>query len=557
MDAATPLPPPNFTLQPPPASLWSAIVQKNLTPVPPAQNCVFVDSISRKGISVAVVDSSAIIHGDKITGLADRFVSVREVVEEIRDPVSRQRITRLPFLVEIMEPSSDAIKKVVKFAKETGDLHTLSDVDLKLIALTYMLESQIHGTNHLRTKPPLLQTINVKNLPEIPLPGWGDNVPNLAEWEALDQVTDGDLMAHSKILPLKDLDDNVIPTKTEAISEPADDHHLIYRHKKIYFPKREIKIEGKKMVSDGVDASNGENVDDIDDWHPAVSRSTHRRYLRRKARRELRVEDKGNDHLVEDASPITHKSDESFSENSEIFVDSANHEVSKDANFEDELDTNDVMEAINFVGSSVSSIFDQMALDNNILADDDSLMMRSLSDSTVACITSDYAMQNVILQIGLRLLASGGMQIHQLHRWVLKCHACNNVTQEIGKIFCPKCGNGGTLRKVSVTVGENDILLASRRQRIILRGTKFSLPLPQGGRDAITKNLILREDQLPHRLLYPKLKKKSNKDEFLGVEDIFSHAGEKRAPLKPPVRKALAMFSGKRNPNDNHFSRKH
>lgn len=40
--------------------------------------------------------------------------------------------------------------------------------------------------------------------------------------------------------------------------------------------------------------------------------------------------------------------------------------------------------------------------------------------------------------------------------------------------------------------------------------TQFSLPLPQGGRDAITKNMILREDQLPHKLLYPKNKKKAN-----------------------------------------------
>lgn len=59
-------------------------------------------------------------------------------------------------------------------------------------------------------------------------------------------------------------------------------------------------------------------------------------------------------------------------------------------------------------------------------------------------------------------------------RWVLKCHACNKVTQEIGRIFCPKCGNGGTLRKVSVTVGENGIVLAARKQRFILRGTKVS-----------------------------------------------------------------------------------
>ena len=38
---------------------------------------------------------------------------------------------------------------------------------------------------------------------------------------------------------------------------------------------------------------------------------------------------------------------------------------------------------------------------------------------------------------------------------------------------------------------------------------QFSLPLPQGGRDAITKNPILREDQLPQKFLYPKTKKKN------------------------------------------------
>lgn len=40
---------------------------------------------------------------------------------------------------------------------------------------------------------------------------------------------------------------------------------------------------------------------------------------------------------------------------------------------------------------------------------------------------------------------------------------------------------------------------------------QFSLPLPQGGRNAITKNPVLREDQLPQKYLHPKTKKKANK----------------------------------------------
>ena len=51
-----------------------------------------------------------------------------------------------------------------------------------------------------------------------------------------------------------------------------------------------------------------------------------------------------------------------------------------------------------------------------------SWMLRSLSESSVACVTSDFAMQNVLLQMGLHLLAPGGMQIRQLHRYIFHIH---------------------------------------------------------------------------------------------------------------------------------------
>ncbi|KAJ8646590.1 hypothetical protein MRB53_008338 [Persea americana] len=99
-----------------------------------------------KGISVAVVDANAIIHGgEKLMSYADKLVSVKEVLEEVRDPVSRHRLAFIPFSVDAMGPSPDVLKKVISFARATGDLQTLSDVDLKLIALTYTLKAQIHG----------------------------------------------------------------------------------------------------------------------------------------------------------------------------------------------------------------------------------------------------------------------------------------------------------------------------------------------------------------------------------------------------------------------------
>lgn len=550
---------------------WTSILQSKPAPKPPTPNPPELfntakSSANSKGISVAVVDANAIIHGDKLIGVADKFVTTNEVIEEVRDPVSRQRLTMLPIDVDIMEPDAEFIKIVVKFAKETGDLQTLSDVDLKIIALSYMLESQIHGADHLRKSPPPLNLINVKKFPEPQLPGWGDNVPNLAEWDALEQMSECGVGEESKILPLKDLNNNIIDSSIMDGDTQDNNDQIANNTRRFNFPKKEIKIDEKKMVVEGTDASKGEDTENTNDWMPAVSRSTHRRYIKRQARRELANSVETDNSVAEDDNlvyqnlkdhqitsalehlSLSHEVSEPTMEGKEYKIDEININAFQDTD-EDAKSFDDVEISSEKDDSVNVSVVDDASSEQ-------SWMLRSLSESSVACVTSDYAMQNVILQIGLRLLAPGGMQIRQLHRWVLKCHACNKVTQEIGRIFCPKCGNGGTMRKVSVTVGENGVTVAARRQRNFLRGTKFSLPMPQGGRDAITKNLILREDQLPHKLLYPKTKKKSvNKDDFLGSEDIFTHTGEKKAPLKPPVRKAMALFSGRRNPNDNHYSR--
>ncbi|KAF9609851.1 hypothetical protein IFM89_018836 [Coptis chinensis] len=226
-----------------------------------------------------------------------KFVSVLEVLEEIRDPVSRHKLAFLPFTVETVEPSSQALKTVVNFARATGDLQTLSDVDLKLIALTYTLEAQIHGTKHLRDTPPPVHLVNVRKMAEKELPGWGSNVPNLEEWEALEHAAEVGSNSESKILPLKDLNLNVISIdshtgcSTGNAAGVCDEHEDIsssFRKPRRYRPvKKEINIEGKKMVADGIDASQGQVDENGSDWLPAVSRSTHRRFLRRKARREL------------------------------------------------------------------------------------------------------------------------------------------------------------------------------------------------------------------------------------------------------------------------------
>ncbi|GAB2302150.1 hypothetical protein Dimus_036168 [Dionaea muscipula] len=164
-----------------PSPCWTNLLKQNppqSTQKHPNPTRIFsISGNSTKGIAVVVLDASAIIQGsEKLHQMADRFVSVPEVINEIRDPTSRHRLSILPFTVDAMEPSPDALKRVITFARETGDLQNLSDVDIKLIALAYTLEAQIHGTKHLRDKPSPVHMLKVRRLlPEPKMPGWGSN----------------------------------------------------------------------------------------------------------------------------------------------------------------------------------------------------------------------------------------------------------------------------------------------------------------------------------------------------------------------------------------------
>ena len=102
-------------------------------------------------------------------------------------------------------------------------------------------------------------------------------------------------------------------------------------------------------------------------------------------------------------------------------------------------------------------------------------------------------MQNVLLQMGLRLTTPDGVRVSELRRWVLRCHACGDVTKQTTRVFCAKCGNA-TLQKVQHTVGEGGAEQFGVRRKHKIRGTRFSLPAPKGGRRE--KAPILREDQL-------------------------------------------------------------
>ncbi|XP_006878941.1 PREDICTED: RNA-binding protein NOB1 [Elephantulus edwardii] len=129
----------------------------------------------------------------------------------------------------------------------------------------------------------------------------------------------------------------------------------------------------------------------------------------------------------------------------------------------------------------------------------------------VGCVTTDFAMQNVLLQMGLHVLAVDGMLIQEARSYILRCHGCFKTTSNMDRVFCSHCGNK-TLKKVSVTISDNGTLHMhfSRNPKVLNpRGLRYSLPTPKGGKYAINPHLT--EDQrFPQLRLSRKARQKTN-----------------------------------------------
>uniref|UniRef100_A0A8C8RZE9 RNA-binding protein NOB1 n=1 Tax=Pelusios castaneus TaxID=367368 RepID=A0A8C8RZE9_9SAUR len=176
----------------------------------------------------------------------------------------------------------------------------------------------------------------------------------------------------------------------------------------------------------------------------------------------------------------------------------------------------------------------------------------------VGCVTTDFSMQNVLLQMGLHVLAMNGMLIQQARSYILRCHGCFKTTSDMTRVFCPHCGNK-TLKKLAVSVREDGTLHMhfSRNPKVLnARGLRYSLPAPHGGKHA--SNPHLAEDQrFPQQRLSQKARQKTNvfdPDYIAGVSpfaenDIYSRAANLQ------IRDA-ALGAGRRRMNPNSVTKK-
>ncbi|XP_014745023.1 PREDICTED: LOW QUALITY PROTEIN: RNA-binding protein NOB1 [Sturnus vulgaris] len=176
----------------------------------------------------------------------------------------------------------------------------------------------------------------------------------------------------------------------------------------------------------------------------------------------------------------------------------------------------------------------------------------------VGCVTTDFAMQNVLLQMGLHVLAVNGMLIRRARSYILRCHGCFRTTSDMTKVFCPHCGNK-TLKKVAVSVSDDGSLHMhfSRNPKVLNpRGLRYPLPAPQGGKHANNPHLV--EDQrFPQQRLSRKARQKTNvfDPDYLAGASPFAENDVHSRAAHLHLRDA-ALGAGRRRLNPNAVTKK-
>ncbi|KAK4992121.1 20S-pre-rRNA D-site endonuclease nob1 [Elasticomyces elasticus] len=151
----------------------------------------------------------------------------------------------------------------------------------------------------------------------------------------------------------------------------------------------------------------------------------------------------------------------------------------------------------------------------------------------VATLTSDFAMQNVLLQMNLNLLSPTLHRVRRLKTFVKRCHACFATTKETQRDFCPRCGQP-TLTRVACSTdaatGATTLHLKKNMQWNH-RGDRFSVPksvagsangrVKGAGKGAWGHGLVFAEDQKEYARAVEQEGRRSARERDLMDEDYL------------------------------------
>ena len=170
-------------------------------------------------------------------------------------------------------------------------------------------------------------------------------------------------------------------------------------------------------------------------------------------------------------------------------------------------------------------------------------------------ITTDFAMQNVIMQMNIPLLNLDGKIISKLKTFVMECFSCWEIMKKPDVVFCSSCGKN-TVLKVTCEYKKNGdlILYRKKNKQIRVRGAKYNIPTPKGGRK-IKDLLLYKDDYLQPKVknYIKKMEADRNREQKKVMDDFDFGFGYEDGRKSNKRYMDVKIGYGNKNPNVNSF----
>lgn len=456
------------------------------------------------------MDSGAFLRNANVQEIAKKAYTIPEVVDEIKDKATKQRLQVLPYELLYREPSAEAIKLVTEFSKKTGDYGSLSAVDIRVMALAYQLEKEFVGTDHIKTEPDRKVEWNASKRP-------------------LEKATD---IAGFYVKPKK-------TSSSRTTSECSLNPDLTESRSNEALDSMEIEDSKTNKSNDKPRDADARDCVDREVCGTEILADNVKHNNEQDSCKNIEISESCDSTEGSKANKI-----EECHEGETITDDMLCEESDSEEDDDDDQDDDDEDEDGGgwITPGNIRSVKEKMGGDG-------------LEKATVkvGCLTTDFAIQNVLIQMGLNVVSVDGMLIKRAKSFVLRCFACFKITSNVEKTFCPHCGNK-TLTKVSMTVNDDGSIkyFLSRRRPVNTRGTKFKLPMPKGGKHAANPRLVEDQPEAQNRIAN---KARAKMDVFdpdyvirsspFAINDVTSRA----AQLGIRSHKGQTHYWERRNPN--------
>ncbi|KAM6250989.1 RNA-binding protein NOB1 isoform 1-T1 [Spheniscus humboldti] len=491
-------------------------------------------------VAHVVADTGAFLSAAPLQDIAQNLYTVPEVLAEIRDRPTRRRLAALPCELRLRRPRPDVLRLVTDFSKKTGDYPSLSAADLQVLALTCQLQAETDGPGCLRWEPQdKVRLSSTPRHPEAPLHLAGFHLPAKHKHRGKGQRQPSP-------------ERNAVPSESDEFSSflywraplPSIEEELQELLKAQAVSVSPETTEEHQSSEDGASAEEEEDEEGSDDegW---ITPSN------------LKQVQQDTGHC--DTAPVgvqvgcvTTDFAMQHTETEERLAESPGQDESSfvTAPF--------TLKAVSSPRCRGLRKARWHRFHRPLAAWAGKPRLKLLAVPAHGIPVSLSSLQNVLLQMGLHVLAVNGMLIRQARSYILRCHGCFKTTSDMTKVFCPHCGNK-TLKKVAVSISDDGSLHMhfSRNPKVLNpRGLRYPLPAPKGGKHANNPHLV--EDQpFPQQRLSRKARQKTNvfdPDYIAGVSpfaenDVYSRAANLQI-------RDTALGAGRRRLNPNAVTKK-